>query len=98
MGSKSTSTGGECRFTVPGSRSGECSEAALTAVWRCSVAVAIAWLQNICAQPRRAADARKRRFACLLARLTPNFEVQALVRKYNNVVTEIQITMSAIKP
>jgi len=25
-------------------------------------------------------------------------EVQALVRKYNNVVTEIQITMSAIKP
>ena len=36
--------------------------------------------------------------ACLLARLTPNFEVQALVRKYNNVVTEMQITMSAIEP
>jgi hypothetical protein len=25
-------------------------------------------------------------------------EIQALVRKYNNVVTEIQVTMSAIKP
>ena len=97
MGSKSTSTGGECRFTVPGSRSGECSEAALTAVWCCSVAVAIPRLQNICAQQRRAADARSGA-RLLLARLTPNFEVQALVRKYNNVVTEIQITMSAIKP
>jgi len=30
--------------------------------------------------------------------LKSNVEVQALVRKYNNVVTEIQITMSAIKP